>query len=860
MKKLTRFILASYFRPFIRSLIVSLFLLVLQFLSRYKDDLFGKGLDADVILKIFGYASVSLIVLALPVSVLLASLFTMGTFGEQYELAAMRSSGLSIRRIITPMVTLTLIVAFISFGLSSYVIPLTNLKLYSLLYDVKQLKPSFSLEPGHFNSDIDNYVIRIEDKDVSKEMLYNVMIYDHTEGRGNDRLVMADSAIMKVDPYGAYMNMWLFDGASFENNYTDKGRITEKESFVRTHYKALYYNFDLAGFSLERTAEEDFASHHYMLNLDDLDFSMDTVLAKKDTVVQEYRSYIEETARIDSSFLDIPDSTLSIPPDNIILTFPKYKRREVMRRALSSATGLQKAASVTANRYEDKELRYRNYLIEYHAKFSLPVACIIFLFIGAPLGAVVRKGGVGVPILVSVTFYLSFYVIMIQGKKMATEAVVPVWLGVWLPILVLFPLAVLFTYQAASMRDIKFGLIFYAVRTRFQDFLVFILRPIFRLFRGQQVAPETPEQRTTILPDDLTLPDQTVGAESELARWEQELGISVEGTGVPESKERELELPDQRGDEDELARMERELGISLRDEPVEETKERDAVEAEVPVGEMELPDQRGDEDELARMERELGISLRDEPVEETKERDAVEAEVPVGEMELPDMRGDEDELARMERELGISLRDAPVEETEERDAVEAEVPVGEMELPDMRGDEDELARMERELGISLRDEPVEETKDEEPVQVENEVGIEPSTLPDLPQMDTSEPEADSQPTPEPEVQPILRESSYQLGILDFLSPGPSEEAEATSETPASKTEEQLELERWEKELGISFSAQANENSLFDLNQHIPIGQGEDGENQAPTNPELEKFENDLDFTIDLDLMDDTDLD
>jgi len=532
-------------------------------MAQHKEHLFGKGLELEVILRIFGYASVSMVVLALPLAVLLASLFTMGNFGEQYELAAMRASGRPIRWILRPMILATICIAGLSFYMSSYVVPVTNLKLYSLIYDIKQLKPTFSLEPGYFNSDIDQYVIRIGAKDLDKEMLYDVMIYDHTEGMGNDKLVVADSAIMKVDPYGTFMNMWLFSGASYETVYEDKGRPTETESFVRIQFNALYYNFDISGFSLERTAEEDFASHHYMLNLSDLDYSMDTVLIAEDSVMQEFRNYMVDNAHMDTALWTVKDTVPEIKEGSILQMFPKFKRREIMQRARTNSESLQRASKVTEERFQVKEERFRNYLLEFHGKFSLPMACIIFLFIGAPLGAVVRKGGVGIPILISIVFYLLFYVLMIQGKKMATEGVVSVWFGSWLPIMILTPLAVFFTYQASSMRRLQFGLVMHAFRNGLQDLLVFLLRPIFRLFAKKKVeeAPVSTLSSMTILPEDLEMPDYTVNAEEEMDRWQRELGLEPSEEVIAETEAELAEMEPE--DLAELERWELELGISM---------------------------------------------------------------------------------------------------------------------------------------------------------------------------------------------------------------------------------------------------------------------------------------------------------
>ncbi|MEM6269004.1 MAG: LptF/LptG family permease [Bacteroidota bacterium] len=450
MKIINRFILASYFRPLIRSFLIALFILVMMFIARYKDDLLGKGLETFVIVKIFFFASVAQMIFALPVSILLSSLFTMGNFGENYELAAMRSSGLALRKILRPMVAATIVLTFISFGFSSYVVPWSNLKLYSLLYDVQQMKPAFTLKPGHFNSAIDNYVIRIEGKDVSRDMLYNVLIYDHTSGRGNQRFVFADSGIMRKDPYGTYMNMTLFDGVSYEVTEEQRGKFDLVEGFVRLYYDTLFYRFDLEGFALERTEEEAFSSHQYMLNLGELQDAVDSIEVVKQEVLDVYAVELTKSTRVDTAFLALKPYEGKNAPGSILAQFPKNKRRRIMDRALDNSRKIRNLTSKAVSIIEGENKSQRERLIELHMKYSLPMACMVFLFIGAPFGAIIRKGGAGIPIIISIVFYLTFNVLMIQGKKMAVESVLPVWVGVWLPVLVMLPLALFLTYDASS--------------------------------------------------------------------------------------------------------------------------------------------------------------------------------------------------------------------------------------------------------------------------------------------------------------------------------------------------------------------------------------------------------------------------
>ncbi len=497
----------SYFNPFLRSFAVCLVILVLQFLSRYKSDLFGKGLSTTTILEIFSYASISLMVLALPVAVLLSSLFTMGNFGENYELAAMRSAGMSVPRILRPMFYLTLVISFISFGMSSYVVPWANLKLYHILYDVQRLKPVFRLESGHFNVGVSDYAIRITDKNVRKEMLYGVSIYDHTHAVGdtmgvqilhagtpeqwvmindsssrNNRFVLADSGTMKIDPYGKYLNMMLYSGCTYECKI-DYGRHAVKtERFVRVAFDSLFYSFDMKGFAADSSQEDDFRSHQYMLNFSQLGGAIDSIKGVKKELSRQLAVKLEYQLHIDSTFLLVDTTYDAIPPENLILQFPRDGRKKILNNAISRVTNALRNSYEAIPIFDREEKRIRERAIEFHGKMSLPLACLIFLFIGAPLGAIIRKGGIGVPIVVSVVLYLTFYVLMIQGKKMATEGVISPFVGAWLPVFVMLPLALILSLEStASVRFFTTDNIWHFTRNVLR--IIIITNPLYWIYR-----------------------------------------------------------------------------------------------------------------------------------------------------------------------------------------------------------------------------------------------------------------------------------------------------------------------------------------------------------------------------------------
>ena len=414
------------------------------------DDLFGKGLSGIVIFKVFFYASASLIVLALPLSILLSSLMTMGNLGENYELAAIKSSGISLVRVVSPMFSVTVLVTIASLLLSFYVIPRANLKLYSLLYDVQQVKPTMVLRPGNFYSGIDGYVIRISDKDVERDMLYDIMVFDHTNPAAKGREVYADSGRMEISPDKVFMRMVLYSGVSHEELEPGAGK-PETHRYVRYFFDTLMYRFDLAGFGLEKTEEQRFSRHQLMLTLPELLRAIDSLASKQEATLAKMPEYMEPYIHVDSTVrAAMAISDQSPESGGVTARCPQDQRREVLNRAVNNARAIHNYSQFLDQKIENEAADMRDHRIELHLKFALPVSCLIFLLIGAPLGAIIRKGGIGMPVIVSVCFFILFYVLMIQGKKFAKTEVLSVIVGVWLPVIVLSPIAAFLTWQATS--------------------------------------------------------------------------------------------------------------------------------------------------------------------------------------------------------------------------------------------------------------------------------------------------------------------------------------------------------------------------------------------------------------------------
>jgi lipopolysaccharide export system permease protein len=449
MKKLHQFVLLSFLPNFAVSFAVALFVLVLQFIAKYQDDIFGKGFSTALIAKLFGYASFQLSVLALPLGILVGSLMTLGRLGENYELSAIKASGISLWRVIYPIFIATLILTGISFSFTTYVIPWANLKLYSLLYDLSNAKPEFSLKPGSYYKGIEGYAIRILDR-TPEGTLKDVHIYDHSQNRGNLNVLIADSAYMEINEDYMYLKMTLFNGKRYEEIYPEDGKPNPFAHSTFYFDKMVHY-FDLSGFRLERTDEKLFASHQYMLNIREIKLAVDSLKAVNDSLKVEAKNYLEPIIHWQES-LPLKDSTNDeiIKYDKITDLIEKSQREMVIAKAQNNMRSIKNFLEFAIIRKNQEKTTLNKFEYEMFNKYTMPIACLIMLFIGAPLGAIIRKGGMGLPTIVSIGFFIVFYVLLSYGKKMSRDDVISALLGASLPAIVMIPMAIFITFQAAS--------------------------------------------------------------------------------------------------------------------------------------------------------------------------------------------------------------------------------------------------------------------------------------------------------------------------------------------------------------------------------------------------------------------------
>lgn len=432
---------------------IALFILLMQFLWKYIDDLVGKGLEWYIVGELLFYASATFVPLALPLAILLSSIMTMGSLGENYELVALKSSGISLVKIMWPMVMISLFFVLAAFYFSNNVLPVANLKMMSLLYDVRQQRPAFNIMEGIYYKGIDNYVIRVEEKDANGDILRNIKIYDHTDRRGNVNITLAEWGTMKTTEDKAYLVLTLYNGSNYQD-VEPRDRNDRSRPFQRTYFEEQVRKFDLSGFALARTDEDLFRSNFRMLDLSQLLVFEDSL---KRAMHERQREFTNNSLS-KLYFYNLIDSDtrsqLHLKDSGRVMSLDDMESVSVKRLAVDNAmNNVRQLKENALFSLEDTRFRKRNlarYQIEFHRKFTLSFACLVLFMIGAPLGAIIRKGGFGLPVIVSVLFFVLFHVISITGEKFVREGVLEAWQGMWMANVILLPVAILLTLQATT--------------------------------------------------------------------------------------------------------------------------------------------------------------------------------------------------------------------------------------------------------------------------------------------------------------------------------------------------------------------------------------------------------------------------
>ena len=442
MRKLDRLVIGTFIGPFILTFFITLFIFEMQFLWKYIEDLVGKGLGTWVIIKLLIYASASLVPMALPLATLLSSIMTFGNLGENNELVAMKSAGISLPRIMRPVFGVVLILSVGAFFFSNNLLPRSNLKFKSLLYDVIKKKPAMDFKPGVFYEGMEGVSIRVSGKSESGDRLYKVLIYTRDKGGGNRKVISAEEGEIFNTPDGGYLVMKLYNG----NSYEELSGV--KMPHTTTRFKEHQIFFDLSGFELKKSDEDLFKSNQAMLNIGQLSEVKDSLVVKRDARIEIFKESISKRFLALSDTLNEPIDSITVPSS--IEDLPNELKKSVLIASMNISR-----ASKTYSTSMGAEVRGRNrklvkYDIEWHRKFTVSMACLLFFFIGAPLGAIIRKGGLGMPVVVSIFFFLVFHITSMTGEKMVKNLDIPAWSGIWAAVAILFPMGIFLSYKATT--------------------------------------------------------------------------------------------------------------------------------------------------------------------------------------------------------------------------------------------------------------------------------------------------------------------------------------------------------------------------------------------------------------------------
>lgn len=450
MKKIDRLILRSFIGPLVLTFTLSVLVLLMQFVWKYVDDLVGKGLDFSVIAELLLYASATFVPMALPIAVLFASIMTMGNFGEKYELVAMKAGGISVSRAMRPMVIVAILLTGMAFYFSNNVMPTAMLKYRMTLYDITHKKPAVNIRPGEYYKDFDGYVIRVGSKSRDGRTLQDILIYDHSKGMNETNVTVAKRGVMQASPDNMYLKFTLFDGYTYSEVSSGDNYISRPLTSIGFREQSI--NFDISSFAYNKSVEENFKGSYQMMNISQLDTSITQLEQSYRERVELYLGSMNVNLRAWEKYVGTDTLLHTAGPTDVrslLASKSGRDRRSAYLHARNAATSARQDAAMYEELLEsDREYINRHY-IEWHRKFTLSIACLLLFLIGAPFGSIVRKGGLGLPLVASVGFFVLYYVVgMISEKAVRESAMGPE--GMWISSMVMLPIGIVLTLQATT--------------------------------------------------------------------------------------------------------------------------------------------------------------------------------------------------------------------------------------------------------------------------------------------------------------------------------------------------------------------------------------------------------------------------
>lgn len=457
MKTIHKLVLKAYLGPMFMTFFIVIFVLMMNFVWRYIDELVGKGLDAGVIIELIMYATVNMIPMGLPLAILLATIMTMGNLGENFELLAMKSAGMSLPRIMQPLTIVVGLISIGSFFIVNNLVPYANKKMLSIIYDIRQQNQALEFQDGLFFNGIDDMSIRVEKQDPTTKLLRGVLIYDNRSSNGNMTTTIADSGYIRLTDDKKYLLVTLYNGETYEQ--TRNNQWYTKSTLRHHKFDRQDGKIPMSGFDFERSDENLFSNNSQTKNINELQHAIDSL----DTTVGNITTTAYTPLLREQIFVRDPDAVT--PPDSIhidrsgmgeIYVIDSIAKADVRTRS-RIWNGARQSAKNSRNMFSFDESTSKEALNqlyrsknEWHRKLALPVSIMIFFLVGAPLGAIIRKGGLGMPIVISVIFFVIYYIISISGEKLAKEGTWNSFFGMWISSLILAPIAVYLTYKATN--------------------------------------------------------------------------------------------------------------------------------------------------------------------------------------------------------------------------------------------------------------------------------------------------------------------------------------------------------------------------------------------------------------------------
>ena len=457
MKKLDQFLLKSFVGPFLAILAIVTFILVLQFLWLYIDELVGKGLELKVILEFLMWGSCQTLPLAIPLATLLSSMMTLGQMGEQFELTAIKASGISLLRVLIPMIIVAILISVGAFFITDRLVPYSINQIYTMRDDIGRTKSEIKIPTGTFYDGIEGYILRVEDRDKNTGMMYQIQVYDHTVGKGNTRITVADSGMIKMSKSKDYLTFHLYDGTNYQEDNKRKYRDTTL-ALQRVHFQRQDLVIPLENYAFHHSDSARYGEQVRSMSLKNLRHGHDSLSLlvenglEKRTKEFSAQSQINYRAQLDTSWREKASSPMPVPKEK------GWKNLKEKLKAYENAAAYAKQFENLLNSQTMEAYSYTNLIrrtdVEIWKKYATALACLLLFFIGAPVGAILKKGGLGTPAIISLLFFVLYWVVDITGERLGSNGTVSPFVGKFISAFVLAPIGGFLTIKAVQDKSI----------------------------------------------------------------------------------------------------------------------------------------------------------------------------------------------------------------------------------------------------------------------------------------------------------------------------------------------------------------------------------------------------------------------